>query len=83
MFWRAILTRFSPLYLMFGLAYRGDQALLVLALYHQVMVHQRHLGKRSSLVEGERLALALSGLLPTCTPGSDHDPQPASIDVVR
>jgi len=63
MFWHVILLLFSPLYLMFVLAFRDDRARLVLALHQQVLVLQRQLGKRPSLVKGERMALVLSGLL--------------------
>ena len=63
MFWHLILVLFSPLYLMFALVFRSDQARLVVALYQQVLVLQRQLGKQPSLVKGERLALVLSGLL--------------------
>jgi len=63
MFWYVMLMLFSPLYLFFGLVFRGEQARLVLALYHQVLVLQRQLGKRPSLVPVERLALVLSSLL--------------------
>jgi transposase InsO family protein len=63
MFWHLILILFSPLYLMFALIVRGDQARLVVALYQQVLVLQRQLGKQPSLMKGERLALVLSGLL--------------------
>jgi len=63
MFWYLLLMLFSPLYLMFGLVFRGEQARLVLALHHQVLVLQRQLGKRPSLVPGERLALVLSSRL--------------------
>jgi putative transposase len=63
MFWYVMLMLLSPLYLMFGLVFRGEQARLVLALHHQVLVLQRQLGKRPSLVPVERLALVLSSLL--------------------
>ena len=63
MFWHLILVLFSPLYLMFALLFRSDQDRLVVALYQQVLVLQRHVGKRPSLVKGERLALVLSGVL--------------------
>ena len=63
MFWYVMLMLLSPLYLMFGLVFRSEQARLVLALYHQVLILQRQLGKRPSLVPVERLALVLSGLL--------------------
>jgi len=63
MFWHLILVLLSPLYLMFALVFRSDQARLVVALYQQVLVLQRQLGKQPSLVKGERLALVLSGLL--------------------
>ena len=53
----------SGCYLLFGLVFRGEQARLVLALRHQVLVLQRQLGKRPSLVPVERLALVLSSLL--------------------
>jgi hypothetical protein len=61
MFWHMMLLLFSPLYLMFGLVFRSQQARL--ALHHQVLVLQRQLGKRPSLLQGERLALVLSSLL--------------------
>ena len=48
---------------MFALLFRSDQDRLVVALYQQVLVLQRQLGKQPSLVKGERLALVLSGLL--------------------
>ena len=38
MFWYVILMLFSPLYLLFGLVFRSEQARLVLALYQQVLV---------------------------------------------
>jgi transposase InsO family protein len=63
MFWHVILVLFSPVYLMFALLFRDDRARLVVALYQQVLVLQRHVGKRPSLVKGERLALVPSGLL--------------------
>ncbi len=63
MFWHLILSLFSTLYRMFALLLRSDQARLVVALYQQVLVLQRQLGKQPSLVKGERLALVLSGLL--------------------
>jgi transposase InsO family protein len=63
MFWFVILMLSSPLYLMFGLVFRSEQARLVLALHHQVLILQRQLGKRPSLVPIERLALVLSSLL--------------------
>ncbi|MBE9566338.1 MAG: hypothetical protein IMF16_06290 [Proteobacteria bacterium] len=63
MFWYVMLMLFSPLYLMFGLVFRSEQARLVLALYQQVLILQRQLGKRPSLVPIERLALVLSSLL--------------------
>ena len=63
MFWYVMLMLFSPLYLMFGLLFRSEQARLVLALHHQVLILQRQLGKRPSLAPSERLALVLSGLL--------------------
>jgi len=63
MFWYAMLMLFSPLYLMFGLLFRGEQARLVLALHHQVLVLQRQLGKRPRSASSERLALVLSSLL--------------------
>jgi len=63
MFWLLILVLLSPLYLMFALLFRSDQARLVVALYQQVLVLQRQLGKQPSLMKGERLALVLSGLL--------------------
>jgi transposase InsO family protein len=63
MFWYVMLMLFSPLYLFFGLVFRSEQARLVLALYQQVLILQRQLGKRPSLVPIERLALLLSSLL--------------------
>ena len=54
MFWYVMLMLFSPLYLMFGLAFRGEQARLVLALHHQVLILQPQLGKRPSLVPSVR-----------------------------
>ena len=63
MFWHLILVLLSPLYLMFALLFRSDQARLVVAVRQQVLVLQRQLGKQPSLVKGERLALVLSGLL--------------------
>jgi hypothetical protein len=50
MFWYVILMLFSPLYLCFGLVFRSEQARVVLALHHQVLVLQRQLGRRPSLV---------------------------------
>ena len=58
-----MLLLFSPLYLVFWLVFRSEQARLVQALYHQVLILQRQLGKRPSLVPIERLALVLSSLL--------------------
>jgi hypothetical protein len=58
-----MLLLFSPLYLMFGLVLRSGQARVVLALYHQVLILQRQLGKRPSLVPIERFALVLCSLL--------------------
>ncbi len=63
MFWYVLLMLFSPLYLLFGLVFRGEQARLVLALHQQVLVLHRQLGKRPSLIPAERLALVLSSLL--------------------
>ena len=63
MFWHMILVLFSPLYLMFALVFRDERARLVVTLYQQVLVLQRQLGKRPSLMKSERLALVLSGLL--------------------
>ena len=63
MFWYLMLLLFSPLYLMFGLVVRSEQACLVLALHQQVLILQRQLGKRPTLVASERLALVLSKLL--------------------
>jgi hypothetical protein len=63
MFWYVILMLFSPLYLMFGLVFRSEEARLVLALHHQALILQRQPGKRPSLVPTERLALVLSSLL--------------------
>ena len=50
-----MLMLFSPLYLTFGLAFRGEQARLVLALHHQVLILQPQLGKRPSLVPSVRV----------------------------
>jgi len=63
MFWYVMLMLFSPLYLMLGLVFRSQQARLVLALYQQVLILQRQLGKRPTLAPSERLALVLSSLL--------------------
>jgi transposase InsO family protein len=63
MLWYVVLLLLSPLYLLFGLVFRSEQARLVLALHQQVLVLQRQLGKRPSLVPSERLALVLSSLL--------------------
>jgi len=63
MSWHLVLVLLSPVYLMFALLFRDDRAQLVVALYQQVLVLQRQLGKRPSLAKGERLALVLSGLL--------------------
>ena len=63
MFWHLILVLFSPVYLMFALLFRDDRARLVVALVQQVLVLQRELGRRPSLVKAERIALVLSGLL--------------------
>jgi len=63
MLWHLILVLLSPLDLMFALLFRDNRGRLVVALYQQVLVLQRQLGKRPSLVNGERLALVLSGLL--------------------
>jgi hypothetical protein len=60
MFWYLMLMLFSPLYLMFGLVFRSEQARLVLAFHHHVLVLQRQLGRRPSLVPIDRLALVLS-----------------------
>jgi len=49
MFWHVILLLSSPLYLLFGLVFRREQARLVLALHRQVLALQRRLGKRPSL----------------------------------
>ncbi len=65
MFWHVMSMRFSPLYLLFGLVFRGEQARVVLALHHRVLVLHRQLGKRPSLVPGERLAL------PSLLPGKE------------
>ena len=46
MFCYVMFMLFSPVYLMFGLVYRGEQARLVLALHHQVLILQRQLGKK-------------------------------------
>jgi len=51
MFWYLLLMLFSPLYLMFGLIFRSERARLVVALYQQVLVLQRQLGKQPSLVK--------------------------------
>ncbi len=63
MFWHVTLMLLSALCLLFGLVFRGEQARLVLALHQQMLVLQRQLGKRPSLVPSERLALVLSSLL--------------------
>jgi len=63
MFWHTMLLLFSPIYLMFGLVFRSEQARLILALYQPVLILQRQLGKRPSLIPAERLALILSSLL--------------------
>jgi len=63
MFWHLLLVLFSPVYLMFALLFRDDRVRLILALVQQVLVLQRELGRRPSLVKAERLALVLSGLL--------------------
>jgi hypothetical protein len=63
MFWYVILLLLSPLYLLFGLVFRGEEAGLVLALHHQVLIPRRQVGKRPSPVLSERLALVLSSLL--------------------
>ena len=63
MSWHLILVLFSPVYLMLALLFRDDRARLVVALVQQVLVLQRELGRRPSLVKAERLALVLSGLL--------------------
>lgn len=63
MFCYVILMLLSLLYLMFGLVFRTEQARLVLALHHQVLVLQGQLGKRPSLMSSERLALVPSSLL--------------------
>ncbi|HUV04683.1 MAG TPA: hypothetical protein VMX94_06200 [Armatimonadota bacterium] len=55
MFWYVMLMLFSPLYLMFGPVFRGEQARLVLALHHQVLILQPQLGKRPSLVPSVRV----------------------------
>ena len=54
MFWYVMLMLFSPLYLMFGLVFRGQQIRLVLALHHQVLILQPQLGKLPSLVPSVR-----------------------------
>jgi len=41
MFWYVLCLLSSPLYLVFGLVCRAEQARLVLALHHQVLVLQR------------------------------------------
>jgi len=52
MFWHLILVLFSPLYLMFALLFRSDQDRLVVALYQQVLVLQRHVvGRRAELTQ--------------------------------
>jgi hypothetical protein len=48
---------------MFGLVFRSEHARLILALYQQVLILQRQLGKRPSLIPAERLALVLSSPL--------------------
>jgi putative transposase len=63
MFWYVILLLVSPLYLLFGLVFRGEEAGLVLALHHQVLIPRRQVGKRPSPVPSERPALVLSSLL--------------------
>ena len=63
MFWRLTLILFSPLYMMFALPFRSDEDRLVVALYQQVLVLQRQLGKQWSSMKGERLTLVLWGLL--------------------
>ncbi|GAF87431.1 unnamed protein product [marine sediment metagenome] len=63
MFWHTSLVLFSPIYLIFGLLLRGEHARLVLALYQHLLILQRQLGRRPSLVASERLALVLSSLL--------------------
>jgi len=70
MFWHVILVLYPPVYLMLALLFRDDRARLVVTLYQQVLVLQRQLGKRPSLVKGERLAL--SGLLLATEAGSSQ-----------
>ena len=48
MFWHVMLMLLSPLYLLFGLVFRGEGARLVLAL----LSHRRILSRRSSLYSG-------------------------------
>jgi hypothetical protein len=48
---------FSRLYLMFGLVFRGEQARLVLALHHQVLILQSQLDKRPSLLPSVRVPI--------------------------
>jgi len=50
-----MLMLFSRLYLMFGLVFRNQQARLVLALHHQVLILQSQLDKRPSLVPSVRV----------------------------
>jgi hypothetical protein len=59
MFRHLILILLSPLCLMFALLFRSDQARLVVALHQQVLVLQRRLGKRPSLMKSERVAPVL------------------------
>ena len=54
MFWHLTLILLSPLYLMFALLFCNDRARLVVALYQQVLVLQRQLGKQPSLVKSGR-----------------------------
>ena len=49
-----MLMLFSPLYLVFGLVFRSEQARLALALHQRVLILQRQLGKLPSLVPSVR-----------------------------
>ena len=55
-----MLLLFSPIYLMFGLLFRSEQARLILALFQQVLILQRQLGKRPSLIPAVRLGVNAS-----------------------
>ncbi len=58
-----ILVLLFPVYLMFALLFRDESARLILALYQQVLMLQRQLGKQpllsGLLVDKKRLAKAL------------------------